>query len=100
MLAENALLGAGLGTGAVVLGLPLLGRILRPTAKALIKGGILVYREAADIVSTAMEETSGVGRLTPNGTGRPRAARTAEESKPAVVARGRRGGRARKRQPS
>ena len=52
MLVDEAAVGTGFGVGAVLLA-PFLGRALRPAAKAVIKGGIVLYRGAADVVAEA-----------------------------------------------
>ncbi len=63
----NATTGLAIGIGAVLLGptlLPALGRVLRPAAKAAIKGGMVLYREtfaeigefASDLVAEARAE--------------------------------------------
>jgi hypothetical protein len=63
----NAATGLAIGIGAVLLGptvLPALGRVLRPAAKAAIKGGMVLYREtfaeigefASDLVAEARAE--------------------------------------------
>ena len=49
--------GLAIGVGAVVV-LPLAAAILRPLAKTAIKGGILAYRGAAELVE-------GIGDLSP-----------------------------------
>lgn len=44
----NAATGIAVGLGAVLLGptlIPAVGRVLRPAAKAMIKGGMVIYRE-------------------------------------------------------
>jgi Protein of unknown function (DUF5132) len=54
----NALTGIAIGLGAFLL-VPTLGQVLRPAAKALIKGGILAYQGAyqglAEIGETASD---------------------------------------------
>jgi hypothetical protein len=63
----NATTGLALGIGAVLLVpavLPALGRVLRPAAKAAIKGGMVLYRETfaeigeftSDLVAEARAE--------------------------------------------
>jgi hypothetical protein len=57
MLKGNAMTGVAVGVAALFLGptlLPTIGRVLRPAAKAVIKGGIVVYRETV----------AGIGELT------------------------------------
>ncbi len=44
---------AGFGAGILVLVPTVLRRIVRPAAKALIKGGIVLYRGAAEIIDEA-----------------------------------------------
>jgi hypothetical protein len=67
MFSGNAATGIVIGLGAVLLGptvLPAVGRALRPAAKAVIKGGMVLYREtfaemgefASDIVAEARAE--------------------------------------------
>jgi hypothetical protein len=56
VLGEEMLAGAGLGAGVVMLLPALVRRIARPAAKALIRGGIVLYRNAADIVDEAATE--------------------------------------------
>lgn len=59
----DPLTGVVVGIGAVVLA-PTVGRVLRPAAKAVIKGGIVLYREtlaevgeaASDLVAEARAE--------------------------------------------
>jgi Protein of unknown function (DUF5132) len=48
MFKNGAGTGLAVGIGALVLGptlLPAIGRVLRPAAKAVIKGGMVIYRE-------------------------------------------------------
>ena len=63
----NAVTGVAVGLGAVLLGptlLPAIGGVLRPAAKAVIKGGLVLYREtvseigelASDLVAEARAE--------------------------------------------
>ena len=57
MLKGNALTGVAVGAAALFLGptvLPTIGRALRPVAKTVIKGGIMLYRETV----------AGIGELT------------------------------------
>ncbi len=57
MFKGNALTGVAVGAAALFLGptiLPTLGRALRPVAKTMIKGGIVLYRETV----------AGIGELT------------------------------------
>ena len=74
--------GIAVGLGAVLLAptvLPAVARVLRPAAKAVIKGGLVVYREtvseigevANDLFAEARAELeSGEGRAVATGTGR------------------------------
>lgn len=68
--------GLVLGLGAVILAptvLPTIGRLLRPAAKAAIKGGIVLYREtfaelgeiANDLVAEARSELEEGGSAVP-----------------------------------
>ena len=53
----NAMTGVAVGAAALFLGptvLPTIGRVLRPAAKTVIKGGIVLYRETI----------AGIGELT------------------------------------
>src|SRR5436305_10731735 len=57
MLKGNAVTGVAVGAAALFLGptvLPTIGRALRPVAKTMIKGGIMLYRETV----------AGIGELT------------------------------------
>jgi len=57
MFKGNAITGVAVGAAALFLGptvLPTIGRALRPVAKTMIKGGILLYRETVN----------GIGELT------------------------------------
>jgi len=57
MFKGNALTGVAVGAAALFLGptiLPTIGRALRPVAKTMIKGGIVLYRETV----------AGIGELT------------------------------------
>ena len=56
----NAVTGVAIGVAALVLGstlLPTVGRVLRPAAKTVIKGGIMLYRET---VAAIGELTTGL----------------------------------------
>jgi hypothetical protein len=56
----NAVTGVAIGVAALVLGptlLPTVGRVLRPAAKTVIKGGIMLYRETVTAVG---ELTTGL----------------------------------------
>ena len=48
LLKGNPLMVIGLGVGAVLLA-PMAGQVLRPAAKAVIKGGILAYQGVAEL---------------------------------------------------
>jgi hypothetical protein len=57
MFKGNAMTGVAVGAAALFLGptvLPAIGRALRPVAKTVIKGGIVLYRETL----------AGIGELT------------------------------------
>ena len=57
MFKGNAVTGVAVGAAALFLGptiLPTIGRALRPVAKTMIKGGIVLYRETV----------AGIGELT------------------------------------
>ena len=57
LLKGNAVTGLAVGAAAMVLGptlFPTIGRVLRPAAKTVIKGGIVLYRETL----------AGIGELT------------------------------------
>jgi hypothetical protein len=57
MFKGNAVTGVAVGAAALFLGptiLPTIGRVLRPVAKTMIKGGIMLYRETV----------AGIGELT------------------------------------
>ncbi len=67
VLTGNPITGAIVGIGAVLLVptvVPALGRVLRPAAKAVIKGGLVLYRDtiaeigevAGDLVAEARAE--------------------------------------------
>jgi hypothetical protein len=56
----NALTGVAIGVAALVLGptlFPTVGRALRPAAKTVIKGGIMLYRETVGAIG---ELTTGL----------------------------------------
>lgn len=67
-------LGTGVlfGVGALVLA-PLAGRVIRPVAKAAVKGGMTLYREtgigdvAEDLLAEARSELDGDGRRSREG---------------------------------
>ena len=48
----NVLTGVAVGLGAFLLG-PTVGHVLRPAAKAVIKGGMLAYQGLAELGETA-----------------------------------------------
>jgi hypothetical protein len=50
----NALTGIAIGLGAILLG-PTVGQLLRPAAKAVIKGGMLAYQGLAELGETASD---------------------------------------------
>jgi hypothetical protein len=57
MFKGNAVTGVAIGAAALFLGptvIPTIGRMLRPVAKTMIKGGIVLYRETI----------AGIGELT------------------------------------
>ena len=63
MFKGNAVTAVGVGLAAIVLGptiFPAIGRVLRPAAKSVIKGGIVAYRamitEAGEFASDLIEE--------------------------------------------
>jgi hypothetical protein len=57
VLGGEMLAGAGLGAGAALLLPTLLRRLARPAAKALIRGSIMLYRNAAEILDEASIDT-------------------------------------------
>ncbi|MBV9200196.1 MAG: DUF5132 domain-containing protein [Alphaproteobacteria bacterium] len=68
----NAITGVAVGAAALFFGptvLPTIGRALRPVAKTVIKGGIMLYRETVagigelttDLVAEAKSELEHVG---------------------------------------
>ena len=79
MFKGNLATGLAIGVGAVLLGptvLQTIGSVLRPTAKAVIKGGMVFYREtlgeigemASDLVAEAKAELEQGSR--PDGEAR------------------------------
>jgi hypothetical protein len=50
----NALTGIAIGLGAILLA-PTVGQLLRPAAKAVIKGGMLAYQGLAELGETASD---------------------------------------------
>ena len=78
----NAVTGIAVGVAAVFLGptlFPMVGRVLRPAAKTVIKGGIVAYRETVgaigELTSGLVEEAAR--ELEQGGTGRVAAAAAA-----------------------
>jgi hypothetical protein len=60
LLKGNAVTGVAIGIAALVLGptlFPTVGRALRPAAKTVIKGGIMLYRETVGAIG---ELTTGL----------------------------------------
>jgi hypothetical protein len=60
MFKGNAVTGVAIGVAALVLGptlFPTVGRVLRPAAKTVIKGGIMLYRETVGAIG---ELTTGL----------------------------------------
>jgi hypothetical protein len=59
MFKGNVMTGLAVGIGAVILGptlLPMIGNVVRPAMKAVIKGGMYVYRETlADVGEVASD---------------------------------------------
>jgi hypothetical protein len=51
----NVLTGLAIGVGALVV-VPLVGPVLRPAAKAAIKGGLIAYRESTRLMAGAVKE--------------------------------------------
>jgi len=91
LLKGNAVTGLAVGAAAMVLGptlFPAIGRFLRPAAKTVIKGGIIVYRETlagiGELTTTLVEEAKSEleqgGREQITGDGPARAASTHRES--------------------
>src|SRR5215469_15501144 len=81
MFKGNAITGVAVGAAALLLGptvLPTIGRTLRPVAKTMIKGGIMLYRETiagigeltTDLVAEARSELE---QDQPNGLEKPAA---------------------------
>jgi hypothetical protein len=65
ILKGNALTGVAVGVAALVLGptlLPTVGRVLRPAAKSVIKGGLVLYRETigaiGDLTTDLVQEVT------------------------------------------
>ena len=63
MFKTNAVTGVAIGAAAIVLGptlFPAIGQILRPAAKTVIKGGLVLYRETVgaigDLTTDLVEE--------------------------------------------
>jgi hypothetical protein len=72
MFKANAVTGVAVGLAAIVLAptlIPTIGRVLRPAAKTVIKGGMILYRETmagiseltTDLVAEARSELEGDG---------------------------------------
>ena len=72
LLKGNAMTGLAVGAAAMILGptlFPAIGRVLRPAAKAVIKGGMVLYREtvaevgelASDLIAEARAEIAHNG---------------------------------------
>jgi hypothetical protein len=91
LLKGNAVTGLAVGAAAMVLGptlFPALGRFLRPAAKTVIKGGMVVYRETlagigeltTSLVEEARSELEQSGREQSPGDGPARAAPAHRES--------------------
>jgi hypothetical protein len=60
MFKGNVVTGVAIGVAALVLGptlFPTVGRVLRPAAKTVIKGGIMLYRETVGAIG---ELTTGL----------------------------------------
>jgi hypothetical protein len=77
MLKGNAMTGLAVGVAAAVLGptlLPAIGRVLRPAAKTVIKGGMMLYEQAV----------AGIGDLTSDLVAEARS--ELEESRPEAPA--------------
>jgi hypothetical protein len=71
ILSGNWVIGLAIGVGAVIV-LPLAAPILRPLAKTAIKGGILAYRGAAELIEgisdlVAEAAAEGGGEQMPEG---------------------------------
>jgi len=63
MFKTNAVTGVAIGVAALLLGptlFPAIGRVLRPAAKTVIKGGLVLYRETVgaigDLTTDLVEE--------------------------------------------
>jgi hypothetical protein len=91
LLKGNAVTGLAVGAAAMVLGptlFPTIGRVLRPAAKTVIKGGIVLYRETlagigeltTGLVEEAKSELEQGGREGVAGDGPARAASAQRES--------------------
>jgi hypothetical protein len=88
MLKGNAVTGLAVGAAAMVLGptlFPAIGRVLRPAAKTVIKGGIVLYRETlagiGELTTGLVEEAkSELGHERIAGDGPARAASATRES--------------------
>jgi hypothetical protein len=92
MFKTNMVTGLAVGLAAMVLAPTLLsamGRVLRPAAKSVIKGGMVVYREmiaeAGELASDLIEEVrSELEEETRAGIGRATAIATAPRAKAEV----------------
>jgi hypothetical protein len=80
LLKGNAMTGLAVGAAALVLGptlFPAIGRMLRPAAKTVIKGGLVLYRETlagigeltTGLVEEATSELEQSGRERATGNG-------------------------------
>ena len=90
MFKGNLATGLAVGIGAVLLGptvIEAVGSVLRPTAKAVIKGGLVFYREtlsevgemASDLLAEARAELEQEAQLAQTGSGGARHRTGAEE---------------------
>jgi hypothetical protein len=66
MFKGNVVTGLAVGVAAIVLGptlIPTIGRVLRPAAKTVIKGGMVLYRETlagiGELTTDLVEEVRG-----------------------------------------
>lgn len=88
MFSGNPVTGALVGIGALMVAptvVPAVGRVLRPAAKAVIKGGIVLYRETIAEVGEAASDLFAEARAElekGNSHGRPAAAGTAPTARP------------------
>ena len=86
LLKGNMLTAVAVGLGAVLLA-PVAGQVLRPAAKAAIKGGILAYQGLADLgeavgdlVAEAQHELIEQGTATETDTPQPTPSRSRAKS--------------------